>query len=140
MAHPPLHSSLHHWSLARIFSLAGGVLLISLALASCNKTPPVIGKWTGVVAAGPMSIPITLDITQTKGQLQGTVSTSQSSGSMEVTDLAYEADTLKFKVPIAKMEGSFSGQLKDDKKTIEGNWKQGQFTLPLTFTKTAEAK
>ena len=90
------------------------------------------GEWTGVLAVPQGDLRVVLKVkTDANGTLAMFSSPDQGPGSMAAA-ITHVGDAVTFEL---KGLGGFDGKLSADGKTIDGNWRQGGGSLPLTMKK-----
>jgi hypothetical protein len=88
------------------------------------------GEWTGVLAAPQGDLRLVLRVkTDAGGTLAMFSSPDQSPGEMAAA-VTHDGDKVSFQL---KGLGGFDGTMSADGKTIDGNWRQGGGSLPLTM-------
>jgi hypothetical protein len=116
-------------------SQAGFDMPLSLAHGTVGPRPTVAGldgEWTGVLAAPQGDLRLVLKVkTDANGTLAMFSSPDQSPGEMAAA-VTHVGDAVTFQL---KGLGGFDGKLSADGKTIDGNWRQGGGSLPLTMKK-----
>ncbi len=117
------------------FSQAGFDMPLSLAHGTVGPRPTVAGldgEWTGVLEVPQGDLHLVLKVkTDAGGTLAMFSSPDQSPGAMAAA-ITHVGDTVTFQL---KGLGGFDGKLSADGKTIDGNWRQGGSSLPLTMKK-----
>jgi len=106
-------------------------------LAGPVKSPAVTGAlegvWTGVVEPGGRSATVTLRIANhPDGTATGSL-VNDSQGGLELP-LAIVQDASRVTLSVTVLEGSFSGELTAAGE-LSGTWKEGEKTIPVTFTR-----
>ncbi len=117
--------------------LQGGGQLLS---ASPAKGPDrVTGRWMGVLDAGTARLRLIFVITlNNEGLLRATMqSPDQGPAIFPISDVTFADNTLA--INAESFNARFKGKLEDD-STIEGNWTQGEVTLPLRLVRSEEAE
>jgi pimeloyl-ACP methyl ester carboxylesterase len=99
----------------------------------------ITGVWKGTFHVQPKDIPIIFHIARdSAGKLIATFdSPSQNGFNLPVSEVITKADSVVFM--IAMLNGKYAGILGGDAKTIDGQWYQGNGSLPLTVTKTSDS-
>jgi len=112
-------------------------LLIISYLFTCAQG--ITGIWKGVLHVQPKEIPIVFHIARdSAGKLIATFdSPSQNAFNLPVSEVITRADSVVFM--IAMLNGKYAGILSGDTRTIDGQWFQGNGSLPLTVTKTSDS-
>ncbi|WP_116107444.1 alpha/beta hydrolase [Lewinella sp. IMCC34191] len=94
------------------------------------------GHWFGVLEAGAQRIPLDLELAEADGQYTGgLLSPTQSSMPIPLSTVATDGDSLQFAVASVSMQ--FAGSLEGD--SLEGSFRQGGFSAPLTFFREPSA-
>jgi pimeloyl-ACP methyl ester carboxylesterase len=71
------------------------------------------------------------------GKLSGKMdSVDQEANNMPIDEITFENGTLRF--TMKQIAGSYEGKLSADGKQLEGTWKQGVVSLPLTLVRSDE--
>ena len=108
-------------------------LLLALSSRAQAPAPPVEGVYAGTLQAGEAQLHLVLHLTKNPaGEFHASLdSLDQAVYAIEASATSLRGSTLKFEVaPVgARFEGTFS----PDRKTIDGQWSQGQAALPITF-------
>jgi pimeloyl-ACP methyl ester carboxylesterase len=113
------------------------VLLAAAALSSraqISAPAPVIdGVYAGTLQAGEAQLHLVLHLTKNpQGELHASLdSLDQAVYAIEATATSFRGTTLRFEV--ASVGAHFEGTVSVDRKTIEGQWSQGDAALPITF-------
>src|SRR5262249_21637358 len=100
----------------------------------------ISGDWQSTLKAGPQEIRLILQIAKTSGgdwtatMLSIDQSPDRGAG-ISTTSFSAEGSNIKF--AIAQIQGSYTGQLRADGKSISGTWMQGQ-PLPLEFRRATK--
>lgn len=114
-------------------SQAGYDMPLSLAHGTIGPRPTVAGldgEWTGVLETPQGDLRLVIKVTtDANGTLAMFSSPDQSPQAMAAA-VAHAGDTVSFQL---KGLGGFDGKLSADGKTIDGNWRQGGGSLPLTM-------
>jgi hypothetical protein len=98
-------------------------------------TKELEGAWEGTLTAGPRTLRLVLKLaTGPDGLGQGTlVSVDQGNAEIKIQTISLAAGRLTLLLPT--IAGSWEGELKGEQ--LEGTWKQGAGTSPLTFKRAA---
>ena len=113
-----------------IFLLFSGLFL--LPISGKGKTE-VTGIWQGMLSISGTNLRIVFKISRDSlGALTATMdSPDQGATNIPVSKVLLEGNKIKMEVGVAK--GIFEGTINPDFSTIEGEWKQGGLSLPLTL-------
>ena len=117
--------------------ILGLILLISAdSIASelqidRDKKEDIEGIWQGTLKISGIELRIIFKINKNENDsLSATLdSPDQGAKDIPVSEVIFENDSLRLEVKI--VNGNYKGFLKEDGKTIEGDWSQGGMTLPL---------
>lgn len=115
-----------------------GLLVLGMCLAASGawgQTPQSLaGDWDGAIAG---KLPTVLHLrVAADGALTASLdSPTQGAFGLPGANVKLAGSTLSFDVPV--VQGSYSGTLSADGKTLTGEWKQVGQTLPLVFQMTA---
>ena len=123
--------------------LFGAILLSMAALAVClpggaGSFANLTGDWEGVLAVHGADLPLVLHLVEERGRLRVSLdSPEQGAFGLEVTDAEVQDGGFSFRVP--SVGGRFRGKLHAGHSEIRGIWRQGAFSLPITFRRLDEA-
>jgi pimeloyl-ACP methyl ester carboxylesterase len=97
------------------------------------------GTFTGTLQAGEAQLHLVLHLSRNSaGELRATLdSLDQAVFAIEASSASLSASTLKFE--IASVGARFEGKVSPDHKLIQGNWSQGDASLPLTLRREPPA-
>lgn len=116
-------------------SQGGFDMPLSMTHGTVGPRPTVAGldgEWTGVLAVPQGDLRVVLRVkTDANGTLAMFSSPDQSPGEMAAA-ISHQGEAVTFEL---KGLGGFDGKLSADGKTIDGNWRQGGGSLPLTMKK-----
>ena len=119
-----------------LFAISGLFPILGLAggARQANPTPSVVGVWSGKLQAGGASLLVVLHVTKSDSGALEVALDSPQQGAMGLagSDVTLNGDKLSFKIPA--VNGSYTGTIGADGKTISGTWSQG-VPLPLEFTR-----
>ncbi len=95
------------------------------------------GNYAGTLQAAEAQLHLVLHLTKSaNGSLHATLdSLDQAVYAIEATSISFSATTLKFEV--ASAGAHFEGKVSADHQTIDGEWAQGNVSLPLVFHRQA---
>jgi uncharacterized protein len=95
------------------------------------------GNYTGTLQAGEAQLHLILHLTKSvNGSLHATLdSLDQSVYAIEASSISFSSSTLKLEV--ASVGAHFEGKISADHQLIEGQWMQGNASLPLVFHRQA---
>jgi pimeloyl-ACP methyl ester carboxylesterase len=102
--------------------------------AQVSTPAPVIdGVYAGTLQAGEAQLHLVLHLTKNlQGELHASLdSLDQAVFAIEASATSFHGSTLKFEV--ASVGAHFEGTFSPDRKTIDGQWSQGDAALPITF-------
>jgi uncharacterized protein len=95
------------------------------------------GNYSGTLQAGEAQLHLILHLTKSaNGSLRATLdSLDQSVYAIEASSISFSSSTLKLEV--ASVGAHFDGRVSADRQIIEGEWVQGNASLPLVFHRQA---
>ncbi len=112
--------------------LLGGCLAATGAWSQATA-PSLAGDWQGTLAG---QLPLVLHLRVADGGLTATLdSPAQGAMGLQGANAKLTGTTLSFDIPV--IQGSYSGTVSADGKTVTGDWKQVGKTFPLVFHMTA---
>ncbi len=122
------------------FSTAPSALAQTHPAAQAQAIPQshtLDGSFAGTLQAGEAQLHLILHLTKSAtGSLHATLdSLDQAVYAIEASSVSYSAPTLKLE--IAAAGAHFEGKVSPDHRTIEGEWVQGNVSLPLKFRRQA---
>jgi pimeloyl-ACP methyl ester carboxylesterase len=135
-----LRSLLSPWELLlRAFNLRSLAVLwltflsAGFSLPAQTPAPAVEGTYTGTLQAGEAQLHLVLHISRnSRGALHASLdSLDQAVFAIEATSVSLNSGTLK--LDVASVSAHYEGKVSLDRKTINGNWSQGDASLPLVF-------
>ena len=96
-----------------------------------DKKENIKGIWQGTLKISGIELTIIFKINKNENDsLSATLdSPDQGAKDIPVSEAIFENDSLRLEVKV--VNGNYRGFLKEDGKTIEGDWSQGGMTLPL---------
>jgi uncharacterized protein len=102
-------------------------------VAISQPPPPLDGTYTGSLQAGDAQLHLVLHLSHNShGEIHATLdSLDQGVFAIEANGTALSSGTLRFEVP--SVSARFEGKVSSDHKLIDGNWSQGNASLPLSF-------
>ena len=121
------------------YTLRRATCLFSIILLyAYTSAQGIAGVWNGSLHVQPKDIPIVFHIARdSSGKLVATFdSPSQNAFNLPVSEVITKEDSVI--LMIAMLNGKYAGILGGDKKTIDGQWFQGNGSLPLTVSKTSD--
>jgi hypothetical protein len=97
-----------------------------------------IGDWEGTLDTGNGTLRLVVHISHDKdGKLTGTLdSPDQGASGLRLSSITYNAPDFHFE--LTEVGGSYDGKFNKEKSAIEGQWKQGGQSLPLTLKPSAK--
>jgi D-alanyl-D-alanine-carboxypeptidase/D-alanyl-D-alanine-endopeptidase len=111
--------------------LLGGCLAATGAWGQGTQSPA--GDWQGTLGG---QLPLVLHLRVADGGLTATLdSPAQGAMGLQGANAKVSGSTLSFDIPV--IQGSYSGTLSANGKTLTGEWKQVGKTFPLVFQMTA---
>lgn len=115
-------------------------LMLSVMVSATALAAPVAlaGDWNGALSTGGGSLRVVLHVTQGEdGQLSATVdSPDQGVTGIAVSSISLKGTAVHFE--IEKLGAGYDGAMNKNSSEIAGTWKQGDASLPLTFTRAAK--
>lgn len=122
--------------------LGVGVLGAGVPGASAQDTGsiPVVGRWQGVMDAGPQGeITMVFEVSRNdSGVLTSTLDVpTQGAAGIPTGETTFAHDTLTITVPA--VQGRYQGVLSEDGALV-GTWSQGPASLPLTLSRDGEVR
>jgi uncharacterized protein len=95
------------------------------------------GHWAGSLEAGEAVLHLVLHISKrTDGSFAATIdSLDQAVYGIEVTSVTLKSPNVQFSVP--SVGASYEGKFSFDHRSMDGIWRQGSVSLPLTFRRQA---
>lgn len=117
--------------------LAGFALLFLAASTCCAENSPWLdGHWTGTLDVS-VKLRLVFHVESKDGQRVATLdSPDQGAVGIPIDRVEVEGRTVRFE--LSKVRGSYEGQVSEDKKVIEGKWKQNGATFDLTLRHSRE--
>ena len=98
------------------------------------------GHWDGVLQPPTGEIPIQVDIdTDATGQFHGSITTPDIKG-FPLSNIGSKGEEVFFQVRGTPGNRAFSGVLSSDGKRLNGEFRQGPFSLPFVLTRTGNAR
>ena len=110
--------------------VGAGLVHFAQAAEGVAKLADLAGTWKGdLMPPGGAAIPVVVHVNADgTGSMD---SPSQSAMGIPATDFQLEHNLFTFSVP--SINGSYSGMLAADMSSIDGQWSQSGFTLPLVL-------
>jgi len=110
------------------------LLFVALSLAYGDQS--VEGTWLGTLKFSGTELRVVFNILQSpEGKLTATLdSPDQGAKDIPVEEVVFQNGHLR--LDAKSINGVFEGDLKEDKSTIEGQWKQGGVSVPLVLQRT----
>lgn len=128
----------------RLYRAFSFLILATLAFTGCDSkeiepspsSPPSLGgEWQGELTVGSEKIPL---IFRVNDEGEGTLdSPNQGAFGLPITQVVLSGDEVT--IMIESLSGEFTGELSSQASVIDGDWKQGGQSLPLTLKKTQSA-
>jgi uncharacterized protein len=114
-------------------SAALALLFAADATKAQAPTPVIEGVFAGTLQAGEAQLHLVLHLTRNpQGDLHASLdSLDQAVFAIEATTTSFHGSTVNFEV--ASVGARFEGTFSPDRKTIDGQWSQGDAALPITF-------
>ena len=116
------------------------VLLLAVACGSSAQTSVIPqGTYAGTLQAGDAQLHILLHLSKSDaGSLRATLdSLEQGVFAIEATSVSFANYNLKLEV--TSVGAHFAGKVSPDNEVIDGDWSQGNVSLPLKFHREARA-
>jgi hypothetical protein len=125
------YQAARHFMLSMLPALLGMALLISTA--SAVSKPGVAGDWEGAVSTGSGSLRVVIHVLEDEdGKLTATMdSPDQGASGITVSTVRFQQPDLHFE--IARFGCSYDGKMSESGSIIDGIWKQGGASLPLSL-------
>jgi hypothetical protein len=100
------------------------------------------GHWEGAVQIPNMEMKIEIDLTKnSKGELAGTFGQpAQNLKGFPLSTLVADGASVHFVIKASANPATFDGTIDGDGKSITGEVKQGEYTVPFTLVRTGEAR
>lgn len=129
-------------SLDGVWKQRGASVPLRVEFSPPEATPKVkgqerlLGTFEGKLDAGPMKVLLVFKVTEdVTGRLVATMdSPDQGAFGLPVGKVVFE-ESGAFTLPIPAVGGTYSGTASLDGATLDGTWKQGGASLPLTVTR-----
>ncbi len=114
------------------------IVSMTLLLAVCLPGATLTGDWTGTLNAGPASLRLVLHVTENAdGAPSATLdSPDQGATGLQIDSIALDVNQVRF--TMSRLAATFEGTLAEDGKSIEGTWRQGPNSFPLTFRRAVD--
>ncbi len=119
--------------------VAGLILLVFAASASIRSKESIEGIWQGTLSIPGGELRVVFRISRTSvGGLTGAMdSPDQGATDIPVEEITFENGNLRLEVQSAL--GVFNGKMREDGFTVDGEWEQSGYTLPLVLTRVEKA-
>jgi hypothetical protein len=115
-------------------------LVVSCAASGQTATPPS-GHWEGTLQVPGQELKVEVDLRGTGSKWEGTISVpAQSLKGFPLAAISVAGDKVTFAMKGIPGDPVFNGTLAKDGKTMSGDFSQGGGTIPLSLTRTGEAK
>lgn len=102
-----------------------------------NPAPNLSGNWQGTLPAGKgLRLVLQVAATDTGGGSGMLYSIDQSPDGIGISSLTFQGSALKFAIPA--IAAAYEGTVSADGNSIQGTWKQGNNSLPLTFQRATK--
>ena len=111
-------------------AIAAALLAPSLALAQIPA--PIAGDWYGTLDAGPQKLPVVFHI-----QPDGSATMESPAQMARSIPAAATVKDGKLRFELRGVPAGFEGAVSADGKKLEGQWMQGEASLPLSLSRTA---
>jgi hypothetical protein len=113
------------------------LMLISLSVPITNAATPndITGNWTGMLEVGQIKLRLVFRISKSAS---GGLTAKMDSPDQGARDIPVEVVTLKeniLRIEVKSIQGLYEGTLNAAGKAANGQWKQGQNSLPLNLIK-----
>jgi hypothetical protein len=94
------------------------------------------GQWEGSLETMGGKLRLVFHLANKEGSADGTIdSLDQGAMGIPMDEISVANGTIRISVHV--VNGSYTGKLSEDGKTLTGEWSQGGATLPLALTKSA---
>jgi hypothetical protein len=122
--------------------IAVALFLAAAAHLSAQTAADPSGHWEGTIRAPQMELTIEVDLAKnSKGQLAGTFSQpAQHVKGLPLSVVAVDGRSVRFVIKAGPETSTFEGVLSADGKSIAGRISQAGGSLPLTLTRTGDAR
>jgi hypothetical protein len=122
--------------------LAAGLFVVPAPPLSAQTAADPSGHWEGTIRAPQMDLTIEIDLAKnSKGQLAGTFGQpAQSVKGLPLSVVAVDGRSVRFVIKAGPDTSTFEGVLSADGKSMAGQISQAAGSLPLTLTRTGEAR
>lgn len=102
------------------------------AAAKPAKPSDIDGTWQGTLDTGQGKLTVVIHITNTEDGLTATMdSPDQNTTGIPVSSVTRNGSA--FSLEVTGIGGKFEGKIAADLKSIDGTWRQGEASLPLTL-------
>ena len=120
-------------SLPLIFYIAGTEPKVEQAPEQSASVAPLLGVWEGSLDTGSTKLKVRFTLTKDeKGQIEGAFdSIDQGAKGIPMSGMSLSGSKLHF--DLRGVGGSYDGDVSEDKRKINGTWKQGGTELPLEW-------
>jgi pimeloyl-ACP methyl ester carboxylesterase len=118
------------------------VCLAVLSVAALGADPPkkgIEGVWQGTLKVGAVELRVVIHIPAPKDGKRAATLDSPDQGVKGIPIDTVEFTDGKLKLVVKKAAASFEGKANKEVSAIEGEWKQGGATFPLTLKRLAKA-
>lgn len=127
----------------QVFAVAAlcAALHSSPAAARVQPAAGPSGHWEGAIQVPGQELKIALDLQTTGGKWEGTISIpAQGLKAFPLSDITVKGDTVTFAMRNVPGNPQFTATLAKDAKSLTGQLSQGGGTVPLSATRTGDAK
>ncbi len=132
-------------SVRRLSACALAILVLSVVAIGADKPAKkgLEGTWQGTLKVGAIELRVVFRIPAKKDAKAAGYLDSPDQGAKDIPIDTAELKDGKVELEVKKVGGTFTGKMNKDATAIEGQWKQGPGSLPLTLKrveKVAEVK
>ena len=116
---------------------AGLVLAVLPALACAAGEPSIEGYWTGAIELpSGQPLEITIDVVRTDEVWSATFyAPAQGIHGVELADVEIAGRSAQFRIPQARGEPTFQGEMAGDGRTLAGEFTDAEQTMPFSLTR-----
>ena len=120
----------HLFLFYRVALMAGALVIFTATASSAATLADLAGTWKGdLMPPGGAAIPVVVHV-----MADGTGSMdSPSQGAMGIPASDFHLEQTLFTFNVPNISGSYSGKLAADMSSIDGQWSQNGFMLPLVL-------
>jgi pimeloyl-ACP methyl ester carboxylesterase len=119
-----------------VLLITAGLTLFNPVQASSSPNGEIEGIWQGTLRFSGMELRIVFTISQSPDNTLTATYDVQEQNALNVPVDKITFNNRDVRLEITPIDGVYEGQLSDDGEKIDGNWTQGDMTLPLVFERT----